>query len=192
MQVPLPDAAPRDILTELLRTGARRMLATAIEAEVTDWIASRQDLLDEDGHRLVVRNGHQPPRTIQNGIGPIEISKPRMHDRRPPGRSRRATGIDPRTVNSRGRIKARPSQNPDYVSRGAGAFSSAWCDITTPGTVLGRKVVMHHLPVSGSRTGGHPVSLRCGSPQPRHQGPAQAAASRRSVRLGTRPRSTHH
>ena len=61
--ISLPDAEPRDVLTELLRTGAQQMLATAIEAEVADWIASRHDLLDDDGHRLVVRNGHQPPRT---------------------------------------------------------------------------------------------------------------------------------
>jgi transposase-like protein len=59
------------------------MLATAIEAEVDDWISSRQDLLDDQGHRLVVRNGHQPPRTIRTGIGAIEVRKPRVHDRRP-------------------------------------------------------------------------------------------------------------
>ena len=79
----LPDAKPRDVLTELLRTGAQQMLATAIEAEVGDWITSRQDLRDEEGHRLVVRNGHQPPRTIRTGIGAIEVRKPRVHDRRP-------------------------------------------------------------------------------------------------------------
>ncbi|MFQ5473859.1 MAG: IS256 family transposase [Dehalococcoidia bacterium] len=80
--LPLPDADPRDVLTELLRDGARQMLTTAIEAEVAEWIASRRDLLDDDGHRLIVRNGHQPPRTIQTGIGPIEVRKPRVHDRR--------------------------------------------------------------------------------------------------------------
>lgn len=78
----LPEAEPRDVLTDLLRQGAQQMLATAIEAEVGDWIAARQDLQDENGHRLVVRNGHQPPRTIQSGIGPIEVQKPRVHDRR--------------------------------------------------------------------------------------------------------------
>jgi hypothetical protein len=70
------------MLTELLRTGARQMLATAIEAEVHDWITSRQDLRDDQGHRLIVRNGHQPSRTIQTGVGPIEVRKPRVHDRR--------------------------------------------------------------------------------------------------------------
>jgi putative transposase len=81
--VRLPEATPQDVLTELLRQGAQQMLATAIEAEVGEWIASRQDLRDEDGHRLVVRNGHQPTRTIQSGIGPVEVRKPRVHDRRP-------------------------------------------------------------------------------------------------------------
>ena len=77
------DHDANDVLTELLRTGAQRMLAAAIEAEVADWIAARRDLRDDEGRRLIVRNGHQPERSIQTGIGPIDVRKPRIHDRRP-------------------------------------------------------------------------------------------------------------
>jgi transposase-like protein len=78
----LPTDNPADPLTEILRDGARRLLATAIQAEVEEWITAHSTLLDEDGRRLVVRNGHQPPRSIQTGLGPIEVRKPRVHDRR--------------------------------------------------------------------------------------------------------------
>jgi transposase-like protein len=78
----LPPQAARDVLTEVLQAGAQRMLAEAIEAEVGDWIAARADLRDEHGHRLVVRNGHQPERTVQSGVGPMKVRKPRVHDRR--------------------------------------------------------------------------------------------------------------
>jgi hypothetical protein len=71
-----PGAEARDVLTELLREGAQRMLVSAVEAEVADWIAARQDLRDDDGHRLVVRNGHQPPRTIQSDCSvPLFVSQ---------------------------------------------------------------------------------------------------------------------
>ena len=74
----------RDALTELLRLGAQEMLATAIEAEVDEWIAERQHLLDENGHRQVVRNGRLPRRKITTGVGQVEIEQPRVRDNRPP------------------------------------------------------------------------------------------------------------
>src|SRR3954452_833035 len=79
---PVPDG--QDILTEILRDGARRMLAEAVEAEVAAWIDGRAHLKDRAGRRQVVRNGHLPERTIQTGIGPIEVKQPRVQDRRPP------------------------------------------------------------------------------------------------------------
>ena len=54
-------------LDELFREGARRMLAVALEAEVEAYIAAHAELLDEHGHRLVVRNGHAPARSITRG-----------------------------------------------------------------------------------------------------------------------------
>ncbi len=79
--VPLPTG--QDVLTEVLRDGARRMLAQAVEAEVAAWIDAHAHLKDDDGRRQVVRNGHLPERAIQTGIGPIEVRQPRVRDRRP-------------------------------------------------------------------------------------------------------------
>ena len=73
-----------DALTEVLRQGALSLLITAVEAEVTDWIDQRVELVDLKGRRQVVRNGHADPRTIVTGVGPLSIQMPRVHDRRPP------------------------------------------------------------------------------------------------------------
>jgi putative transposase len=81
--VPLPTG--QDVLTEVLRDGARKMLAQAVEAEVAAWIADHAHLKDESGRRQVVRNGHLPERTIQTGLGLIEVEQPRVRDRRPSG-----------------------------------------------------------------------------------------------------------
>jgi putative transposase len=78
----LPLPASQDVLTRLLRDGARKMLAQAIDAEVTAWIAERSHLKDEAGHRQVVRNGYLPQRAIQTSIGPVEVQQPRVRDRR--------------------------------------------------------------------------------------------------------------
>jgi putative transposase len=79
--VPLPKG--QDVLTEDLRDGARRMLVQAIEAEVAAWIDAHAHLKDEVGRKQVVRNGHLPQRTLQTGIGPVEVQQPRVRDRRP-------------------------------------------------------------------------------------------------------------
>src|SRR3954447_8031099 len=81
--VPLPTG--QDVLTEVLRDGARRMLAQAVEAEAAAWIQAHADLKDEAGRKQVVRNGHLPERNIQTGLGPIEVQQPRVRDRRPAG-----------------------------------------------------------------------------------------------------------
>jgi transposase-like protein len=83
----LPIAGPtpgtRDVLTDLLRDGARRLLAEAVEAEVLAWIDAHAHLKGQDGRRQVVRNGHLPERVIQTGLGEVEVKQPRVHDRRP-------------------------------------------------------------------------------------------------------------
>jgi transposase-like protein len=83
----LPIAGPtpgtRDVLTDLLRDGARRLLAEAVEAEVLAWIDAHAHLKGQDGRRQVVRNGHLPERVIQTGLGAVEVKQPRVHDRRP-------------------------------------------------------------------------------------------------------------
>jgi putative transposase len=86
---PLPTG--RDVLTDLLRDGARRMLAQAIEAEVAAYVDAHAHLKDNAGRQQVVRNGHLPERTIQTGLGEIEVRQPRVYDRRPPGEREKFT-----------------------------------------------------------------------------------------------------
>lgn len=74
---------PRDLLTEVLRSGARELLAQAVEAEVAEWIDSRADVTDASGRRRVVRNGYLPERSIVTPLGPIRVRQPRVRDRRP-------------------------------------------------------------------------------------------------------------
>src|SRR5689334_2631261 len=70
------------VLEEIARSGARRALQHAIEQEVATYIESAKEFVDENGHRLVVRNGHKPPRTILSGCGPLKVTQPRVDDRR--------------------------------------------------------------------------------------------------------------
>lgn len=86
--VSFPTAEPepsRDALTEVLRHGARKMLAEAIEAEVAEYLKGREQLLDEAGNRFVVRNGRLPERQLQTPLGEIPVHQPRVRDRRPAG-----------------------------------------------------------------------------------------------------------
>ena len=80
--------SPRSVLDELVREGARRMLQTAIEEEVVAYVESHKEIHDQDGHRLVTRNGHLPERTLVSGAGPLEVKQPRVNDRRPQCRFR--------------------------------------------------------------------------------------------------------
>jgi transposase-like protein len=70
-----------DPLTEILRAGARRLIAQAVEAEFDTFLASHGELVLPDGRQRVVRHGHDPVRTIQTGIGPVEVEKPKARDR---------------------------------------------------------------------------------------------------------------
>ena len=73
---------PRDVLSDILRQGAQQMLAAAIENEVTEYIGCHAGLRDDEGQRLVVRNGYLPARQIQTGLGLVELQQPRVNDRR--------------------------------------------------------------------------------------------------------------
>jgi putative transposase len=69
-------------LDELVREGARRMLAVALEEEVAAYIAAHAGELDEHGHRLVRRNGHARKRVLITGAGQVPVTAPRVDDRR--------------------------------------------------------------------------------------------------------------
>jgi transposase-like protein len=70
-----------DPLTEVLRAGARRLLAEAVEAEVSAFVSEHSDLVDGAGRRRVVRHGYMPEREVQTGIGPVPVRRPRVRDR---------------------------------------------------------------------------------------------------------------
>ena len=70
-----------DPLTEVLRGGARALLAQAVEAEVAAFLGSHADRRTADGRQRVVRHGHLPEREIMTGIGPVAVRAPRVRDR---------------------------------------------------------------------------------------------------------------
>ena len=70
-----------DPLQELLKEGARKMLASAIEAEIAAFIKQHSPLITEDGKAAVVRNGYLPKRPIQTGLGDLEVQVPKVRDR---------------------------------------------------------------------------------------------------------------
>src|SRR5260370_34954203 len=80
--VPLrqPDAVV-DPLTAVLRSGARRLLAQAIEAEADAFLATMKGIQLPDGRDRLVRHGHGPERLVQTGIGPVAVQRGRLRNR---------------------------------------------------------------------------------------------------------------
>jgi len=76
------ESSSRDPLHELARKGARDMIACALEEEVREYLEGHSNQRDDDDHRMVVRNGHKPPRKILTGVGSVEVRQPRVNDRR--------------------------------------------------------------------------------------------------------------
>lgn len=76
-----PDSLVHDPLTEILRQGARKLLAEAIEVEVEQFIEHYRELKTDQGHQRIVRNGYLPEREIQTGIGPVKVKSPRVRDK---------------------------------------------------------------------------------------------------------------
>ena len=70
-----------DPLTDVLRAGARKLLAQAIEMEAEAFLAEMKDLKLSDGRDRIVRHGHAPERSIQTGIGPVPVSRVKIRDR---------------------------------------------------------------------------------------------------------------
>ncbi|MEW6687111.1 MAG: IS256 family transposase [Candidatus Edwardsbacteria bacterium] len=75
------EADSEDPITSILRQGARKLLAEALEAEIESFIAQYKGLKDEQGKRRITRNGYLPERQIQTGIGGVEVKVPRIRDR---------------------------------------------------------------------------------------------------------------
>ena len=76
------EAAGGSLLDEIVRDGARQMLAAALQAEVAVYVEAFAGELDENGHRLVVRNGFHEPREVTTAAGAIPVRAPRVNDKR--------------------------------------------------------------------------------------------------------------
>ena len=74
-----------DPLTAVLRSGARRLLSQAIEAEAEAFLALMKGVQLPDGRDRVVRHGHAPERVVETGIGPVEVQRVKLRDRRRSG-----------------------------------------------------------------------------------------------------------
>jgi hypothetical protein len=70
-----------DPLTAILRSGARRLLAQAVEAEAEAFLAEMKGARLPDGRERVVRHGHAPERLVQTGIGPVAVRRAKLRDR---------------------------------------------------------------------------------------------------------------
>ena len=76
-----PEPQVTDPLHELLRQGARDLIAKAVEAELATFLAQYADQRLDDGRQAVVRNGYLPERTVQTGIGDVSVQVPKVRDR---------------------------------------------------------------------------------------------------------------
>ena len=77
-----------DPLSEVLREGARALLAQAVEAEVAAFLGSHADKQTQDGRQRLVRHGHRPERKVVTGLGPVPVRAPRVRDRTGAGEGR--------------------------------------------------------------------------------------------------------
>lgn len=76
-----PASVVHDPLSEIIRQGARKLLAEAIELEVSEFLKKFESLKLENGQQRLVRNGHLPEREIQTGVGPVQVKVPRVRDK---------------------------------------------------------------------------------------------------------------
>ena len=77
-----PATSSSSLIDEIVREGARRMLAEALQAEVDAYIAAFAGDRDEQGRRLVVRNGYHDPRQVLTSAGAVQVTAPRVNDKR--------------------------------------------------------------------------------------------------------------
>jgi transposase-like protein len=76
------DGQPPSLIDQIVRDGARQMLAAALQAEVAAYIGQLADVRDENGRRMVVRNGTAEPRTVLTSAGAVDVTAPRVNDKR--------------------------------------------------------------------------------------------------------------
>ena len=92
-----------DPISDILRNGARKLLAQALEAEIGSFLSQYADFRDDQGRKRVTRNGYLPEREIQTGIGQVPVKAPRVRDRQ--------------TDNDSGRIRFSSCILPPYLRK---------------------------------------------------------------------------
>jgi len=80
-----PERFVDDPITDILRSGARKLLAEALETEIEIFLSEYEELKDDLGRKRIIRNGYLPEREIQTGIGPVSVKVPRARDLQPDG-----------------------------------------------------------------------------------------------------------
>ena len=141
-----------DPLTEVLREGARALLAQAVEAEVAAFLSGHADKHTEDGRQRLVRHGHRPERAIMTGLGPVAVRAPRVRDRTGAGESRiRFTSaiLPPYARRSKSLEVLIPILYLKGIS--SGDFEDALVGVARPG--CGRAVRLEHRPPQGGLVG---------------------------------------
>lgn len=101
LQIPETQETFSDALTALVRQGARQIIAQAVEAELSEFLAQYKDLKDEQGRQAVVRNGYLPERTVLTGVGAVEVQVPKVRDRSKQGIKFNSTVLPPYLKRSR-------------------------------------------------------------------------------------------
>ena len=80
VELKYPEGNTTDLLTDIIRRGARELLTEAFEAEVETFIAHFRELRTSEGKQRVIRNGYLPEREIQTGVGSVPVKVPRVRD----------------------------------------------------------------------------------------------------------------
>ena len=93
--VSIPDEKSGDPLTELLRSGAQALISKAVELELDALLSNYRDLKLTNGQQVVARNGYLPERTVQTGIGNVEVKVPKIRDRSASGIKFNSTIVPP-------------------------------------------------------------------------------------------------
>lgn len=146
------------MIDEIVRQGARRMPAAALEAEVDQYIAELAPETDEHDRRLVVRDGHHKARTVVTAAAPVEVKTPRVNDRR----------VDDET-----------GERKRFSSK----ILPSWCHKSPKICALLPLLFLHGLSSGDFVPGAGTVPRRRGRPVGRDRDTADAAAERRALRL---------
>jgi putative transposase len=85
IQIRKPERFVDDPIADILRSGARKLLAEALETEIQIFLFQYSELKDDQGRKRITRNGYLPEREIQTGIGPVSVKVPRIRDHQPDG-----------------------------------------------------------------------------------------------------------